>query len=87
MYDMLGSYTCAFFIAGLPPIIFGILLTTTQFVKKRAMEQVDKALNEPSLLSPVPEIQNTEGKHSTIVNTTAEHTLLLSKTINPWYTH
>lgn len=60
MYDMLGSYTCAFFIAGLPPMIFGVLLTTTQFVKKRAMEQVDKALNEPSLLSPVPELHNIE---------------------------
>lgn len=86
MYDTYKSYTGAFLIAGLPPMIFGILLTTTRFVRKRNMTPEEKGPNEPKLLSPVSELYNTEleGKRS-IIDLTAEHPLLLSKTINPNY--
>lgn len=87
MYDMYKSYTGAFLIAGLPPMIFGILLTTTRCVRKRTMDIDidDKDPNEPKLLDPISESCNKEGKHSTIIPT-AEHTLLLSKNSNPNYT-
>lgn len=86
MYDTYKSYTGAFIIAGLPPMIFGILLTTTRFVRKRTMVSEEKGASEPKLLSPVSELHNAEieGKHSIIV-LNAEHPLLLSKTINPNY--
>jgi len=87
MYDKYKSYVGAFLIAGLPPMIFGILLTTTRCVRKRNMDMdiEDKDPNEPKLLDPMPESYRKEGKHSTIIPT-AEHPLLLSKTINPNYT-
>lgn len=86
MYDTYRSYTGAFLIAGLPPMIFGILLTTTRFVRKRTTVSEEKGPDEPKLLSPVSESHNAEieGKNSIIV-LNAEHPLLLSKTINPNY--
>lgn len=85
MYDMNKSYTAAFFIAGLPPMIFGILLTTTRCVRKRTTEIEEKDLNEPKLLDPVPELNNKEGKHSSIISNVRQP-LLSSNTINPNYT-
>lgn len=89
MYDTYKSYTAAFLIAGMPPMIFGILLTTTRCVRKRTMEIDEKNPNEPKLLSPVIELgDNKEGKPSdpTIVSPKAEHLLLLSNTNYPNYT-
>ena len=88
MYDKYKSYTGAFLIAGLPPMIFGILLTTTRCVRKRSVEMdlEDKDLNEPKLLDPIPESYSKEGKHSTIIPT-AERTLLLSKKTQTHPTH
>lgn len=83
MYDKYKSYTIAFLIAGLPPIIFGSFLSTTRCIKDKKLDSEDKNPNEPKLLSPV---SDKEGKHSTIV-LTDEHPLLRSKTINPNYTH
>lgn len=88
MYDMSKTYTVAFLIAGLPPMIFGVLLTTTRFVRKRNtdMDIDEKDANEPKLLGPIPESysKTSEGKRSTIIPN-AEHTLLLSNTNNPNY--
>lgn len=84
MYDHYKSYTLAFLIAGLPPMIFGILLTATRFVRKRSMEQEIKNLNEPKLLVPTNELHNEEGKHSTI-DPSAKQPLLLSNSVFPNY--
>lgn len=87
MYDTYKTYTGAFLIAGLPPMIFGVLLTTTRFVRKTTLEQKDKDPNEPKLLTPLTESSNKEGKDSSLssVNPTAEHLLLLSDTTYPNY--
>ncbi|XP_029346887.1 solute carrier family 16, member 10 isoform X1 [Acyrthosiphon pisum] len=86
MYDKYKSYTAAFLIAGLPPMIFGILLTTTRCVRKRNIEMTleDKDPNQPKLLDPMPESYRKEGKHPTIFPTAAHP--LLSNTNNPNYT-
>jgi len=86
MYDTYKSYNGAFLIAGLPPMIFGILLTTTRCVRKRTMEQEEKDLNEPKLLGPVPDSDDKEGKLSNS-SLTAELQPLLSNIINPNYMH
>lgn len=85
MYDRYNSYTAAFLIAGLPPMIFGILLTTTRCINKKVVEPEEKNLNETKPLNPIPNLIQKEGKHSTIIPT-ARHPLLLSKTTNPNYT-
>lgn len=84
MYDNYHSYTVAFLIAGLPPMVFGTLLSFTRFVRKRSMEPEEKDPNESKPLAPVSELPNKEGKHSTVIP--SEHTLLLSKTNSPNYT-
>lgn len=86
MYDAYGNYIKAFLIAGLPPMIFGILLTTIRFVRKSKTEDNEINPNEPKLLSPLTEGHEKNGKYSTI-NPTAGHPLLRSNAINPNYTH
>lgn len=85
MYDAYGNYVKAFLIAGLPPMIFGILLTTIRFVRKSKIEDDEIDPNEPKLLSSLSEAHEKIGKYSTIIST-AEHQLLQSNTINPNYT-
>lgn len=65
MYDAYKTYTGAFLIAGLPPMIFGILLTTIRFVRKRKMEDDEIDPNEPKLLSPLSEVNEKDGEYST----------------------
>lgn len=88
MYDSYRTYTGAFLIAGLPPMIFGVLLTTTKCVRKTTTEKEDADPKEPKLLSPLTESGNKEGKgsSSSTVIPTAEHLLLLSDTVYPNYT-
>lgn len=83
MYDTYKSYTSAFLIAGLPPMLFGSLLSTTRCVNKK-IELEEKDPNEPKLLDPVSDINYKEGKHSTII-TSAKCPLLLSNTDYPNY--
>lgn len=84
MYDRYSSYTAAFLIAGLPPMIFGTLLTTTRCINKKAVESEEKNVHESKPLNPTSNLIQIEGKRSTIIPT-AEHPLL-SKNINPNYT-
>lgn len=78
MYDTYKSYTGAFLIAGLPPMIFGILLTSTRYVRKSSMEPEEKDPNEPKLLTPISESHEKEGKQSAIISN-ENLPLLLSK--------
>ncbi|VVC31285.1 Hypothetical protein CINCED_3A014625 [Cinara cedri] len=55
MYDVYKSYTGAFLIAGLPPLIFGTLLSTTKCVnKKTELEEIDPS--EPKLLGQMSDV-------------------------------
>lgn len=85
MYDKYNSYTAAFLIAGLPPMFFGILLTSTRCINKKSVESEGNNLHESKPLNPIPNLIKKEGKHSTIIPTD-QHPLLLSKNINPNYT-
>jgi hypothetical protein len=67
MYDKYKTYTGAFLIAGLPPMIFGILLTSTRYVRKSSMEPEERNPNEPKLLAPTSESHEKEGKQSAII--------------------
>ncbi|XP_025416090.1 monocarboxylate transporter 10 [Sipha flava] len=60
MYDKYKTYTGAFLIAGLPPMIFGILLTSTRYVRKSSMEPEERNPNEPKLLAPTSESHEKE---------------------------
>lgn len=65
MYDAYGNYDRAFLIAGLPPMIFGILLTTIRFVRRRSKTEDDEIdPNEPKLLSSLSEAHEKVGKYS-----------------------
>lgn len=83
MYDAYGNYVKAFLIAGLPPMIFGILLTTIRFVRRSKTEEDEIDQNEPKLLSS-SEAHEKIGKYSTNIST-AEHLILWSNTINQNY--
>lgn len=83
MYDTYNSYTGAFLIAGLPPMLFGSLLSTTRCVNTR-VEMEEKDPNEPKLLGPVSDMEYKEGKHSTIIPS-VKYPLLLSDTNYPNY--
>lgn len=84
IYDEYKTYTGAFLIAGLPPLIFGSFLSITRCVRSKTTELEEKDPNEPKLLGPVSELHGKEGKQSAIV-LTDEHPLLQSKNINPNY--